>query len=149
MLHKAERIMQAVYVLCLDQATTGGNVYRSLVYGHETEKLPAINLTMGADTPAETEQQNIALTDYILRVNCDAVCQKLQYSAVETTLNEIRAEITAALLANRTLGLDFVIDVIEVGAEEPQLTGEGEKPMALQRFSFDVKYRRAVNDPRL
>lgn len=149
MLHKVEIILRTIFHLCSGLPSVGDNVFRSLVHGNDAEKLPALNIRMGTDTPLTIDVSNISFNDSMLAVNCEAVCKKLGYSDIETTLNEIRAEATAAIMADRKLGLDFVYDVVEVGAEEPQFSGEGEKPLAVQRFSFNVKYRRSLIDPRL
>ena len=146
--HKAEQILVTVTDLLAGLDTTGDSVRRSRVYDWSDDELPGISVFMGADNPADNEARNIGFYDWVLQVRIEAACKSFNYSGIDTTLNAIRAEVTAALMLDHKMGLDFVIDTIEQGSDEPELTGEGEKPAARQVFTFTVKYRRSLGDPR-
>ena len=64
----------------------------------------------------------------------------------DTDLNQIRAEVYAAMMADRTQGLTYVLDTESIGDDEPELTGEGEKVTARQQMNFIVKYRHSWSD---
>lgn len=147
--HKAETILEAVETLLTGLTTTGANVERARVHPWTNAELPAISLFMGADTPLDNDARGIGFYDWGLLINVDAVCKKTATSGIDTTLNLIRAELTTALVGDYTLGLSFVIDIVEQGSSEPEISGEGEKPIALQRTTFLIKYRRSIGDPRL
>ena len=66
---------------------------------------------------------------------------------LDTLLNQIRREVWVAMMADRTLGLPYVIDVRPLGDNEPELSDELEKGAARQRLFFLVKYRHSVADP--
>jgi len=146
--HKAELILEAVEDLLQDLDTTGSSVERARVRDWPDDQLPGISIFMGSDVPVGGETQNFMVSDWNLTVHIEASCKKLNYAEIDTTLNAIRAEVTTALMNNPQLGTSFVIDTTEDGANEPELSGEGEKPSASQRFTFEIKYRRSNTDPR-
>lgn len=147
--HSAEKILLKVLDLLMDLETTGESVQRSRVYDWADSELPALSIYMGSDSPGDPESRNIAFSDWELEIRIEAVCKKLSYSETDSTLNAIRGEVAAALLSDYTLGLSFVIDVIEGEAGSPNESGESERPTASQVLTYSVKYRRPLKDPRI
>jgi hypothetical protein len=66
----------------------------------------------------------------------------------DQTLNLIAEEATVALAADYTLALPSVVYRLEeLGADEPEIAGEGEYIAAAQRLRWQVTYRRNRTDP--
>jgi len=146
---RAELIMAAVRALITGLVTTGANVQRGQIYNHESEKLPALALSMGPDIPdAEFQfdkilwsltlsiESTIKLTDSYLENTSD----------LETALNNIRNEVYAAVMADHQLGLGFVNDTIPGPAGRPVIDGEGDYPTGSQVMDFIVSYKASRAD---
>lgn len=136
MTHRAESIMAAVKTAVTGLTTTGDRVERGRVRNVETA--PALSVEMGAD------DINPERSTYP-RVNRDLNVKIFAYvktnTAPDTQLNLIREEVYAALMADRTLGLTYVIDTEAIGDDEPELTGESEQITGKQQMNFVVKYQ--------
>ena len=144
-----EQIVNAIELL-LDGATdAGSNVQRGQVHPHEANKLPAIAIFMGPDTP--DAEYHPASLDWAFTVLIETtVSVPADYTdmspAVETPLAELRKQIHALLLADHRLGLAFVIKVDPGPASQPILDGDGEVPVGSQVLQFDVRYRSSFAD---
>ncbi len=141
---RAETILATVKTLLTGLTTTGSNVQRGQIYGHQAADLPALAIFMGADQP-ELEQQT-GLIDWELTLRVEStVLIDAEYTAddagLDTQLNLIREEVHAALMADHTLGLAFVIDVTPGAAGEPNLSGDGAEPIGSQVLEFLIQYR--------
>lgn len=133
---RTEQVMDAVVTALTGLATTGSNVFRGRVYDLPDTALPGLAVSMGEDTIADELN---GYYDWTLSV---AIESKVEANTqVDTTLNTIRGEVHAALRADPTLGLSFVIDTKPSSAEAPDLSGEGAKPIGTQRLIYQVRYR--------
>ena len=138
---KAEQILSAIETTLTGLATTGANVERGVMYGIDTDNLPALRIIQGADEP---EIINYALTDSVLTIVVKAIVN--QTATVETTLNQIRKEVHTALFADLTIG-GLAIDTTWSGASQPLLSSDGSKPWGEMDLTFDIKYRHSTDDP--
>ena len=125
--------------------TTGSNVERGRVYDVDPANAPALSIYQGADEPVEGDSQAWPVRDSLLTVYVDIHVK--QTSTAETTLNQVRKELAIALMADLSLGLSFVHQIIEGAADDPERSGEAEKPTQTQRTTWQVHYRRSVTDP--
>ena len=146
---RAEQILAAIKTLLIGLATTGSNVQRGQVHGHEADKLPALALTMGQDIPAAEYQTGII--DWELTIVIEATASvAAAYTATESgldgDLNQIRKEVYLAVMVDHTLGLDFVIDIAPGPAAEPVLSAEGNLPVGSQAIEFVITYRASRTD---
>ncbi len=146
---KAEQILVAIKTAITGLTTTGANVQRGQVYGHEKISLPALTLNMGQDS-VEFEQQT-GLIDWQLEILIQSTAfvsaaYTASESALDTLLNLIRGEVYLAVMADHTLGLSFVIDIMPGPAGAPTLSGEGAEPTGSQLLTFIVKYRASRTD---
>ena len=141
MTHRAETVMVAFTTAVTGLTTTGANVERDRAYDLGASKAAALSVFMGGDDPLSDDQQSHPYLDSWLTINIDAYVKQASTAAVSTTLNKIRAEITAAIMGDYTLGQAFVLDVSEDGADPPEI-GIGETPVARQRITWRFKYRR-------
>lgn len=143
MTHRAETIIDAVVTAVTNLTTTGANVKRGRVNAWPDSKLPALSVYMGPDNEEgiDSSRSRWALSLYI------ESHVKTSTEQVDTVLNKIREEVTVAMLATEHLGLGFVFDVAEGDADEPELYGESDKPVASQRLNWLVRYTRNTNNP--
>lgn len=144
--HRAEQIIDAVVTTVTGLVTTGSNVFRGRLYNVQPDELPALCVYMGPNEPIDDSDQTVAFSDWDLEIAIDA---KVRDSAtqIDQVLNLIAKEITVALKADRTQGLSFVHDTREGGSDQPELSGDGDKPIANQTTKFIFKYRRSITDP--
>lgn len=142
--HREEQILAQVTTLVTGLVTTGANVDRGRQEEIPTDKLPALRVAGGDDTIVDPWAQ--ALVDSELDVSVFAHVHD-SATNVETKIIQIRKEVAIALLADYTLGLAFVLSIVEVGARKPLLAGDLAKPAAAREFLFKVRYRRSRTDP--
>lgn len=141
MTHRAETVMVQFVAAVTGLTTTGANVFRDRVYDIESSKAAALSVLMGPDDPLPDDQQSHPYLDSWLSIDVDIYVKQASSVAVTTTLNKIRAEITAAVMADYTLGQTFIVDYEEGGADAPEI-GIGEQPVARQRIGWRFLYRR-------
>lgn len=135
-MHRAETIMDQVVASVTGLATTGTRVVRARVRTVETA--PALSVEMGGDDVAPDRS---AWPRIERELNVQIIIHVKNNTEPDSDLNQIRAEVYAAMMADRTLGQTFVMDVDPIGDNEPEITGEGEKVTARQQMNFVVKYR--------
>jgi len=143
-LHRAEQIVAAMQALVTGLATTGTRVDRGRGEPIAEGNTPALRVAMGADTIVEPWVQQLLDSD--LDVTVEAFVHD-SAANVETLLNQIRKEVNIALVADYTLGLAFVLAIVELGATRPQVSGDLAKPAAAMELQYRVKYRRSRLDP--
>lgn len=144
MTHRAEQIMAAVHAAVTGLATTGAAAYRAREESVEIDKAPAVAVWQSDEeilSELSHDQQIVGLN-----INIDAV-SALIGDGVVTELNQIRAEVTAALAGNYTLGLAFVHGIAEVKTEDPDKSVQGDRPVATMRMRWLATYRRSRTDP--
>lgn len=141
-MHRREAIMQAVITAVTGLATTGAQVARRRIHQLPPNVTAALSVYQGSDAPLP--EPSIAFLDTSLTVAIDAHARAAS-SEVETRLNQIALEVTAALHAAAWPA--YVIDIEEGEAAAPEVDGSGEKPVGTQRLAWRVRYRRARTDP--
>lgn len=144
--HRAEQIISAFATKITGLSTTGANVKRGRVYSWPDTISAALSIYQGADTPLDDANRPWQFLDSELAVHID-IHVKSSSQQIDTVINQIRKEVTIALQADPSLGLDFVIDLQESGTSDPELSGDGDKPIARARMDWIVKYRRLRTDP--
>ena len=142
--HRAESIMAAVITAVTGLTTTGANVYRARAYPLEISGIPALLVWQGEDS-AQTEMIGDEVIS-LLEIHIDAIVRE-PTTQIDTTLNKIREEVTVALMADYKLGLAYVAGIMEQSADEPELSGEGDSPIAQMRTNWDVQYQHSRTDP--
>lgn len=133
--------MVAIEAAITGLATTGPNVVRGKVRTVETP--PALSLEMGADDvnpetssfPRKHRELNVKVFSFVK-----------QNDNPDTLLNTIRSEVYAAIMADTTLGLQYVIDVDLIGDDEPELSGEADQITGRQQMNYVVSYRHSWTD---
>lgn len=135
MTHRAETIISTVVTTVTGLTTTGNNVARGRVRSVETH--PALSVITGGDDVVldRSNWPNIGR-----ELNVKIIIHVKNNTTYETEINKIREEVYAALMADHTLGLGFVIDVQPTGDDEPELTGDADQIVGIQQMNFSVMY---------
>lgn len=139
MTHRAETIMAALTTAVTGLTTTGTRVHRGRVDNVPT--LPALSVFMGAER-AEPPVQSFSRVRRELDVHIEIHARGNQQ--LETTLNAIRAEVYAALMADVTQGLGFVITTEWRADDAPELSPEQDYPIARQVMTWAVIYQHSL-----
>jgi hypothetical protein len=135
-MHRAESIMQAITTNLTGLATTGANVHRGRVYS--LAAVPALSISMGSDEnlsgsrtwPYLTRRLQVIITAHVKTT-----------TQLETQLNQIKTEVFAALNADISQGLAFVIDTELAIDEQPELDAEQDQPTARCDMQWTILYR--------
>ena len=107
------------------------------------ETAPALSVEMGADDvnpdlssfPTKTRDLNVKIVAHVK-----------DNTTYDNDLNKIRAEVYAAIMADVTFGLDYVIDTDLIGDDEPEFTGDADQISGRQVMNYVVKYRHSWTD---
>jgi len=139
---RVESIMAAVVTNVTSLTTTGANVSRARVFPFHDHELPGLAVFMG-DNLVQLELASNYI-DWNLSVYIEAYVKSASVQ-IDTTLNTIRAEVHAALMADYTQGLAYVIETIPGTALQPVLSDEGNQPVAAMRMEYIITYRTSRN----
>lgn len=143
MTHARTQIRQAVVTLLTGASPAGNRVYASRVYPLDEARLPALLVFSNQEvvneqslTRPRTQLRQLSLTveGYV----------KAQGNVDETT-DSLALAVEKAIAADPTLGglvKDAVLDTTET-----QLSGDGDKPVAVVTLTFAVKYAVKENAP--
>lgn len=140
---RVEEIMDSIVTILTGLTTTGTNVIRGQVYDLAETQVPGLAIFMGEDV-LESELLN-SFYDWNVSIYIESKAAE-STTQIDQVLNTIRGEVHAAILADYTLGLGFVIDTNPVVAPEPELASSGSKPTGTQRLHYIVKYRTSRTD---
>jgi hypothetical protein len=148
--HRAIQILDAIDALLAANSNLGAAVFKqraeTLSYGEQ--ELPAVAVMMGDDDPPnELGAVNLTFLDSLLAVTCSAVNTAASEPELIAALLEMRRQIHITLMADRTLGLGFVIDVRYQGAVTPEINTAGEYMVGRVDTRWAVHYRMNTTDP--
>lgn len=133
-MHRAESILIAVEAALSGLVTTGANVLRG--YGEQLPALPGLVVKMGSD-------ENIggySLAEVARRLDVLVEVRVKQAADSDSVLNQVRAEVYAALLADPVLGLGYVVDtrhLLDAAPDDKDLAA----PIVRQVLAYQVDYR--------
>ena len=139
MTHRSEIILETVKAVLTGLSITGNRVERCRVW--PVEECPALAIDKGDDFPKDQgrgfshqdRELDFTVTGYVKATDNP-----------ESDLHQIAAQVYAALLADVTQGLAFVIDTHWLGDAEPQKSTEGETRRASMEMRYRVWYRHTI-----
>jgi hypothetical protein len=112
------------------------------------QELPATSIDIGEDSPIDADgASNLSFLDSVLTL---AVTHRDQSGSEEELIEALirmRTETHVALMADRSLGLDFVIDTQYAGALEPELDEPNDGFAGSLTSIWRVHYRMNITDP--
>ncbi len=144
-MHRAEQIIDALVAL---MPTTGAAFkHRALTVSDEEQEIPAQSVRMGEDVPLEEDgASNFSFIDSLLTVEIDLLVKEKDVEATISKLMELRTAVHIALMADRSLGLTFVIDTRYGGASAPA-TDVKDYIVGGLTSRWHIHYRQNVGDP--
>lgn len=142
--HVREQIRDAVVTACTGLTTTGTRVYRERLYQLRAADLPGLRIYCGAE---QVEPDRLGAIHGQQR-DMDLMVEGLARatSDLDETLDDIAAEVEAALAADVTLGGKAKVLYL-AGIDDPEQSDEGEVPAGLVRLKFRVQYRTLNTTP--
>lgn len=124
----------------------GATVVRARVGPWQGADLPAYVVTYGPDAPlGELGPDNVRFIDWEFVVFVDYY-DKLTTAQIDTVLQDARANIHAALMADVTQGLNFVLTTIPQGADEPLIDDEANQKTIAYRTNWVIRLRTSIDD---
>ena len=139
---KLKQIIDALQAKLTGLTSIGENVFQNRVYPLGESELPGINIRYGAQA---MEQYSNAQVNNTVEFGIEIYCKGSE-SALDDTLIKIQTEVHAAIMADYQQGLPFVIDTNPLGASEPIMSDDGEKPIATQTINFSIMFRHSLFD---
>ena len=134
-MHKAETILNAIKTALTGLATTGDRVERDRVY--PPEQCPALSVNQGGEDPI-AGRENMQFQDVALEVE---IIIQVKSGTKSSDLNQIKAEVYAALMADTTQGLAYVHETQWAGDSAPEPSGDAEINTTRCIMRFLVAYR--------
>jgi hypothetical protein len=140
--HVRQSIRDNIVTAVTGLATTGSNVYRTQIYPLEHGNLPGLCVYTSVEdivVDTMTGTRNLERTsDVIIEAFIRAT------SNYDNTMDTICAEVEAAMATDVTRGGNakdcFLI------RSEFEFSDEGDKPLAMARLTYAVRYRTAINN---
>lgn len=142
--HVREQIRDAVVTACTGLATTGTRVYRERLYQLRAADLPGLRIYCGAE---QVEPDRLGASHGLQR-DMDLMVEGLARatSDLDETLDDICAEVEAALCADITLGGKAKLLYL-AAIDDPEQSDESDQPTGLVRLRFRVQYRTLNTTP--
>lgn len=135
---RSEEILNALVDTLTGLTTTGNNVLREQFYDITPDSLPILIISEGEDVVEQELSQSFV--DWDLIVDIDAAVRTDRDSAA-TDLNTIKNEVQIALMADYTLGLNFVKMIRVIKTSAPLISVEGDKPIVKKTLTYGIQYR--------
>lgn len=142
--HVREQIRDAAVTALTGLTTTSTRVYAERLYQLRATDLPGLRIFCGAESVEPDrlgasfgQQRDMSLiVEGVARAN----------SALDDTLDDICAEVEAALAADVTLGGKCKFLHL-TGIDDPEQSDEGDQPTGMVRLNFRVQYRTLNTTP--
>jgi hypothetical protein len=154
MAHRAEQIIDAIVAALRANASSlrvpAASIFphRSLSLSEDQGELPAIAVNFGDDDPAsELGNDNLAFIDSLLSVSIIGYSVDPDEPSVRRALLNQRRYVHAALLADQSLGVGFVIATRYGGAGAPEFDSTTQKIAGSLESRWRVFYRMNITDP--
>lgn len=139
--HVRRQIREAVVTLLTGLTSTASRVYDSRVY--EIKTLPALVVYATEESSERSDLSGKMDRTVMVRVECYA---KVKSSgSVEDVIDTIAKEVEIAMDADQTFGGLALASMLE--NTNIELTGDGEKPVAVMTLEYQVLYRTAKGSP--
>lgn len=142
--HLRRQIRGAVTALLTGLPTTGSRVYASRVHPLNESELPALRVYTDEETATIAGMAGAgSLLERRLAVRVEAVVMAV--SGFDDTADQISKEVESALAADYSLG--GLVKWMFLSRISQELSGEGDRPVALQVMTFEALYYAGANAP--
>jgi len=141
--HIATVIRDNVVALVTGLPSTGASVFAGRVHALERSDLPCVAVDVGAESAEYVTQGYPRSISATLAIEVTAIVSLA--GDFDAALNQIQAEVQAAMAADPTL-TNIATNTVYDGRE--RITdGQGEKPVAALVLQYSVSYRYSENNP--
>lgn len=142
--HVREQIRDAAVTACTGLTTTSTRVYRERLYQLRGADLPGLRIYCGAE---QVEPDRLGASHGLQR-DMELIVEGLAKatSDLDETLDDICAEVEAALCADITLGGKAKLLYLSA-IDDPEQSDESDQPTGLVRLRFRVQYRTLNTTP--
>ncbi len=141
-MHRSQEIINTITTLLTGLDTTGSNVAQTRVYPARTT--PAITIQRGADTIEQI--LNGSVVDRFLEVIV-SIHVSDSPDQLDLVASNVAEETYIAMIADITLGLDYVIDTDLIAEQAPEMSPDAETPTMLLQQQWRIHYRHSYTDP--
>lgn len=139
--HVRTQVRAAAVTALTGLTTTGSRVYDSLVYPMQDKQLPGLRIDTGDEDIAVESIDGELLARTLQLVVQACVKQNTNYN---DTVDDIIKEVEIAISGNQALGGAKAVLLKSIHVE---LSGDGEKPVAVATMTFEVLYYSAQSAP--
>lgn len=141
--HIRKRIRAAFGAALTGLATTGDHVYLSRAQPLQDGNLPALRISNPDEQLTELTMTPNPTLERLLQVEIDA-CAKAAI-LYEDTVDDVVREVEVALAIDTTLG--GLCHSVHLRSISTEISGEGEKPVAVATMTYEVRYYTEQNAP--
>ena len=139
MAHKRQTIREAVVTLVTGLSTTGSRVYSGRVYPSGLDNLPGLNVTTPKDDRSGNFPANRKAQVRELTILIEARVKPADGVAVpQDQMDDIEAEVQAALMADVTLG--GLVLWLAPGSSSFSLSGKLDRPTGRADMEWECEY---------
>lgn len=139
----AESIVAAAQSV-LATGLSGVTVERGRVDPLPNSALPMVGVYQGSDEPLD--ESAWPFMDSLLELRTEVADEASTPAALETALNELRRRVHLLMMADNALALAYVVDIMPVGVDEPETSGEAERIKGSMVCRWGVHYRHKWNN---
>jgi hypothetical protein len=141
MAHIRKLIRDNIETTLTGLTTTGSNVFASRVYPIQTAKMPGLCIYTSSET---IEAQTIKPPRGLIRSLEVSVEAYVESAVADDVLDTIAAEVEAAMTTDLTRGGNA--KDTRLVSFEADFAGEGERPVVVGRFIFEIVYSTQETD---
>jgi len=141
MAHIRKLIRDDIETTLTGLTTTGSNVFASRVYPIQTAKMPGLCIYTSSET---IEAQTIKPPRGLIRSLEVSVEAYVESAVADDVLDTIAAEVEAAMTTDLTRGGNA--KDTRLVSFEADFAGEGERPIVVGRFIFEIVYSTQETD---
>ncbi|WP_444922688.1 hypothetical protein ACJJH9_00255 (plasmid) [Microbulbifer sp. DLAB2-AF] len=136
MAHVSQQLLDAVTAAITGLATTGTNVEQTRVYAREP--VPALSVRLGERRQVSTHSNSVSNAEQDIHIDLYVAGRA---EDLDNKMLQIDSEIHAALMADFSLGLSFVLDCDAQGLSEPDTANAGRaKAVATSTWRYRIRH---------
>jgi hypothetical protein len=123
-----------------------GSVFRTRVEPFTDGELPAYSIEIGSDSPLnDLGPDNVRFMDWGQTIFIDCYAKSID-DQIDNIFLDMRNNVHRSLMADVTQGVNFVMQTIPLGADEPVLDYSGEQKTMVYRTAWQFNIRTAIAD---
>ncbi len=140
--HLRRQIREAVATAVTGLTTTGSHVFQSRVYTLQATNLPALRISLGAETITPVTIHGPLTQERALQVEINAVHQAVE--DLDDALDGILKEVEIAVAGMSLSGLASSVELVSI--ERPEFEA-GSQPIGQTTLIYEAKYYTLANAP--